>query len=92
MANRVLASLRYRDARGATEFLERAFGFELTDSHEDGGRIAHVQMRWGESTIMFGAETDQGIERFGPHAGQRGPTSGRRCRRPSCPGGGGRRR
>ena len=70
MANHVFASLRYRDARGAIEFLERAFGFELIDSHEDGGRIAHAEMRWGESTIMLGEETDEGIERFGPHAGQ----------------------
>ncbi len=71
MATHIYPSLRYRDAKAAIDFLERAFGFELIASHEGpGGRIQHAEMRWGESMIMFGEETDEGIERWGAHAGR----------------------
>ena len=57
MANHIYSSLRYRDARGAINFLERAFGFELvvSDENED-GTVGHPEMRWGASMIMFAGE------------------------------------
>ena len=71
MATHIYPSLRYRDAKAAIEFLERAFGFELVASHEDpGGRIQHAEMRWGDSMIMLGEETEQSIARLGEHAGR----------------------
>ena len=60
-------SLRYRDPRAAIEFLERAFGFERGDVHEADGQIAHAEMRWGDSIVMFGAQRD---DDFGDHVGQ----------------------
>jgi uncharacterized glyoxalase superfamily protein PhnB len=71
MANHIFPALRYRDPAAAAAWLEKAFGFERTaaDENEDGS-LAHVEMRWGESTIMFGEETAEGIERFGEHAGR----------------------
>jgi uncharacterized glyoxalase superfamily protein PhnB len=71
MANHIFPSLRYRDAAAAADWLERAFGFERAAAHEDeDGRLVHVEMRWDDSMIMFGQETDAGIDRYGAHAGQ----------------------
>jgi uncharacterized glyoxalase superfamily protein PhnB len=71
MANHIFPALRYRDAAAAADWLERAFGFERVAAHEnEDGDLGHVEMRWGDSTIMFGQETDEGIERFGEHAGR----------------------
>ena len=71
MANHIFPSLRYRDARAAAAWLEQAFGFELVAAHEnEDGTLGHAEMRWGEAMIMLGQETDEGIERFGTHAGQ----------------------
>lgn len=71
MATHIYPSLRYRDAKAAIGFLERAFGFELVASHEGpDGRIQHAEMRWGDSMIMFGEETEETVERFGEHAGR----------------------
>lgn len=71
MPTHIYPSLRYRDAAAAIDFLERAFGFELVASHDGpDGRIQHVEMRWGDSMIMFGEETDEVIAQSGSHAGQ----------------------
>ncbi len=71
MANHVYPVLQYRDPGAAIDFLERAFGFELINSHtSDDGTIGYVQMRWGDSPVEFGPETDLGIERFGSHSGK----------------------
>jgi uncharacterized glyoxalase superfamily protein PhnB len=70
MSNHIYPALRYRDAAVAVEFLERAFGFERVQIHEDDGLIGHAEMSWGESMIMFGSETPEGIRRWGSHAGQ----------------------
>ena len=71
MTTHVYPSLRYADAKAAIAWLERAFGFELVSSHEGpGGTVAHAEMRWGDSMIMLGDETDEGIERSGSHVGQ----------------------
>lgn len=71
MANHIYTALRYRDARAAIDFLREAFGFELHASHEDDeGGIQHVEMRWGDSMIMFGEENEHSIALAGSHAGQ----------------------
>jgi uncharacterized glyoxalase superfamily protein PhnB len=60
-------SLRYEDAPAALEWLERAFGFERLHAYEDGnGGIAHAEMRWGESVLMFGSDRQ---DTFGKRAG-----------------------
>jgi uncharacterized glyoxalase superfamily protein PhnB len=71
MADHIFPSLRYRDAAAAADWLEQAFGFERVAAHEnEDGSLGHVEMRWGDSMIMFGQETDEAIERFGEHAGR----------------------
>lgn len=71
MPTHIFPSLRYRDTRAAAEWLQEAFGLELVTSHEnEDGSIGHAEMRWGDSTIMFGEENEEAIERFGEHAGQ----------------------
>jgi uncharacterized glyoxalase superfamily protein PhnB len=64
----IFPSLRYRDARAAIDWLERAFGFERHAVHEEGGAVAHAELRLGDSIIMLGQERDEG--RWGAHAGQ----------------------
>lgn len=48
--------LSYRDAPGAIEFLTEAFGFIAGPVHrEEGGTVAHAEMRWPEGGgVMFG--------------------------------------
>lgn len=71
MANHVFAQIRYRDTKAAAAWLQEAFGFELVVAHEgEDGSIQHAEMRWGDSMFMFGQETDDGVERFGRHAGE----------------------
>jgi len=49
-------SLRYRDARAAISFLERAFGFETKAAYEgDDGTLMHVEMTFRDGMVMFGA-------------------------------------
>jgi uncharacterized glyoxalase superfamily protein PhnB len=64
----VYPSLRYRDARAALEFLQRAFGFEPLHVFDgpDGG-VAHAEVRAGRGIVMLG---DQRDDRFGDHVGQ----------------------
>ena len=52
---RVYAALRYRDAPGAIEWLERTFGFQTTQRVDNpDGTIAHAELLLGESLIMLG--------------------------------------
>src|SRR3954453_20876232 len=64
----VYPSLRYRDARAAIDFLERAFGFEPLHVYDtpDGG-VAHAEVRAGKGIVMLGDTKD---DRFGDHVGQ----------------------
>jgi uncharacterized glyoxalase superfamily protein PhnB len=50
----VIPTLQYDDARRAIDFLERAFGFERTAVHEDGGRVAHAELTYGDGMVMLG--------------------------------------
>jgi len=52
----VYAAVRYRDAPGAIEWLERALGCETTEriDNED-GTVAHAELRLGDGLIMLGS-------------------------------------
>ena len=57
----IIPALRYRDARGAIEFLCDAFGFEkglIVDG--PGGTIAHAQLTFGNGMIMLGSHPHEG--------------------------------
>ena len=46
--------LKYDDAHAAIDFLERAFGFERLQVHEDdGGRVVHGELRCGEGVVAL---------------------------------------
>jgi len=48
-------TLRYRDAGAAIEFLQRAFGFEVLERHDNpDGSVAHAELRFGEAIVMLG--------------------------------------
>jgi uncharacterized glyoxalase superfamily protein PhnB len=66
----VFPSLRYRDARRAIDWLEKAFDFKATAVHEDGdGNIAHAELLFGsDGMVMLGPDRDD--DWFGPHAGK----------------------
>ena len=60
--------LRYRDAKAAHQWLQDAFGFEPVALYEDeGGNVAHAQMRWGSDLVMFGSARD---DRYAERVGQ----------------------
>lgn len=51
------SALSYRDPRGALDWLQAAFGFEIVLLLEDAeGRVAHAEMAFGNSRIMVGSE------------------------------------
>jgi uncharacterized glyoxalase superfamily protein PhnB len=63
-------TLRYRDARAAIDFLERAFGFERHAVHEnDDGTIAHAELKLGDGMIMLGTARDDDYGQIAPPAG-----------------------
>lgn len=50
-------SIAYKDPRAALDWLERAFGFEITGVFTDSsGKIVHSEMSHGDGVIMVGAE------------------------------------
>ena len=53
--SKVYPVLVYDDAKAAIDFLERAFGFERKEAHEDEeGRIVHGELRLGDAVVMVG--------------------------------------
>ena len=68
MTYNCIASLRYRDARAAIDFLERAFGFARHAVHEDeSGTIAHAELTYRGGMVMLGEQRD---DAYGDHVGQ----------------------
>jgi uncharacterized glyoxalase superfamily protein PhnB len=67
----IVPTIRYRDAKGAIEWLCAAFGFERHLVVEDGeGGIAHAQLRLGNGMIMLGSARDDEFGRLqGPATG-----------------------
>ena len=63
--------LRYRDARAAIDWLERAFGFAAKEVHDGpDSTVAHAELRAGDGLVMLGSEPAGGDPRLGDHAGQ----------------------
>jgi uncharacterized glyoxalase superfamily protein PhnB len=60
-------ALRYRDAPAAIDWLQRAFGFEPKEVHENpDGTIAHAELSFGDGLVMLGsAKPDMSGERIG---------------------------
>ena len=57
MGQSVFPCLTFRDAKASFEWLERVLGAERVAVYEDDeGRVAHAEIRIGESTIMCGDE------------------------------------
>ena len=55
----IVPALRYRDAKRALEWLNRAFGFEKHAAYENpDGTVMHAEMKLGEAFIMFGQVAD----------------------------------
>jgi uncharacterized glyoxalase superfamily protein PhnB len=65
MSQSIYPTLRYRDAHGAIDWLERAFGAKRKEVHEAGGRIVHAEVRIEGDLVMIGSERDEP----GPEAG-----------------------
>lgn len=62
-----IPSLRYRDARAAVDFLEKAFGFERHVVYEDdAGGVAHAEMTYRGGMVMLGEQRD---DTYGDHVG-----------------------
>lgn len=57
MPQTVFPCITFRDAHASIDWLERALGAERVAVHEDGdGRVAHAEIRIGESLVMAGDE------------------------------------
>ena len=56
MTTDIYASMRYRDALAAIDWLERAFGFERHVVYQgDDGTVDHAELRYGEGLVMLGS-------------------------------------
>ena len=52
----IIPTLRYKDAKAAIDFLERAFGFERKAVYEDGdGTVGHAELTHGRGMVMLGS-------------------------------------
>ena len=61
MNQTVFPCLAFRDAKASFEWLERVLGAERLAVYEDEeGRVAHAELRIGQSTIMGGDERPGG--------------------------------
>jgi uncharacterized glyoxalase superfamily protein PhnB len=58
-AQSIFTTMRYRDALGAIDFLERALGFErgMVVQGEDGA-VHHAELRFAGEWIMLGSTTE----------------------------------
>jgi uncharacterized glyoxalase superfamily protein PhnB len=50
----IIPTLRYQDAMGAIDFLERAFGFHRKAVYDDGGTVHHAELTYGRGMVMLG--------------------------------------
>ena len=52
-----ISSVVYRDQRAAMAWLEKAFGFEVSELLVDGqDKILHAEMSFGDGVVMIGSE------------------------------------
>ena len=60
----IIPALRYDDAKGAIDFLDRAFGLHRKAVHEnEDGTIGHAELTSGRGMVMIGS-TGQGDKQF----------------------------
>ena len=60
----IIPTLRYDDAKAAIAFLERAFGFEPKEVHDNGdGTVLHAELVHGRGMVMIGS-TGRGDPQF----------------------------
>ena len=59
----IIPTLRYKDAKAAIDFLERAFGFERKAVYGDGDVIHHAELTCGRGMVMLGS-TGRGDPQF----------------------------
>jgi uncharacterized glyoxalase superfamily protein PhnB len=68
MAPTLYPTMRFEDAPGAIDFLERAFGFVRREVYANpDGTIAHAELVLGPSILMLGSDRDD--PRLGRRAG-----------------------
>jgi len=52
----IIPTLRYKDAKAAIDFLERAFGLERREVMESqDGTVAHAELTYGRGMVMVGS-------------------------------------
>jgi uncharacterized glyoxalase superfamily protein PhnB len=52
----IIPTIRYQDAKGAIDFLERAFGLERREVMEnEDGTIGHAELTLGRGMVMIGS-------------------------------------
>jgi uncharacterized glyoxalase superfamily protein PhnB len=56
----IIPCLRYRDARAAIAWLERAFGFTAQAVYAEGDLVYHAQLVYGSGMIMLGSVDNGG--------------------------------
>jgi uncharacterized glyoxalase superfamily protein PhnB len=55
----IIPTIRYNDARGAIDFLERAFGLQVKAVHEnEDGTVGHSELTHGRGVVMVGSRKD----------------------------------
>jgi uncharacterized glyoxalase superfamily protein PhnB len=71
MSQFIYPALRYRDARAAIDWLQKAFGFEPLQVHDgEDGTVAHAELKFRDDAIVMLSSERENDERFGKHAGQ----------------------
>jgi uncharacterized glyoxalase superfamily protein PhnB len=52
----IIPTLRYKDAKAAIDFLERAFGLERREVMENAdGTVGHAELTYGRGMVMIGS-------------------------------------
>jgi len=55
----IIPTLRYQDAKGAIDFLERAFGLERREVMEnEDGTVGHAELAHGRGMVMIGTRKE----------------------------------
>ena len=55
----IIPTIRYQDAKGAIDFLERAFGFERRELIEnEDGTVGHAELIYGRGMVMVGSRRE----------------------------------
>ncbi len=66
----IFPAVRYRDAQGALDWLERTFGLErMMVVPGPAGTVAHAEMRFGNGVVMLGSEQARPDNPWGSETG-----------------------